>query len=387
MAKKQSPSKKNILMLHGSSDLYGASKIFLESVRTLMHADYGVIVVLSEEGPLVQELQSLGTTVHIHKLGILRRKYFNPPGLLNRIKTILKAKTYLETLMVQNNITHIYSNTSAVLVGAFLKRKNEVRHIWHLHEILVSPRWFVKTIGKIVNRNADKVVVVSQAVWDNWKEKVDKSKMVLVHNGIDYRPYLETKTDIRNQISGIDRKVLIGMIGRINHWKGQDYFLEIAQKLVQQHDNIHFVIVGDAYPGTEILVAEMKEKIEKTGLQPHVSYLGFRKDIPEILKTLDIFVLPSILPDPFPTVILEAMASGKPVVATAHGGANEMVLEGETGFLIPWDDAESAAATISALVNDEVLRKEMGDKGRSRVLKKFSPEAFQKKFISLFENE
>lgn len=386
MAENHSPTEKNILMLHGSSDLYGASKIFLESVRALKHAGFGVLVVLSEDGPLVEELKKLNAEVHIHKLGILRRKYFNPSGLLNRFKTILRAKAFLEKLMSEERITHIYSNTSAVLVGAFLIRKKDVRHIWHLHEILLSPGWFVWVMGKIINRNADKVVVVSLAVWDNWKGKVEESKLVLVHNGIDYQPYLKTKTDVRNEIPNIGQKILIGMIGRINPWKGQGYFLDIARLLVSQHDNVHFVIVGDAYPGTEHLVDEMKEKIQKTGLQDQVSYLGFRKDIPEILKALDIFVLPSILPDPFPTVILEAMASGKPVVATAQGGANEMILEGETGLLISWDDAESASASISALVKNEVLRKEMGKNGRSRVLEKFSPEAFQRNFIRLFEN-
>jgi glycosyltransferase involved in cell wall biosynthesis len=130
----------------------------------------------------------------------------------------------------------------------------------------------------------------------------------------------------------------------------------------------------------------MEEKIKNSGLQTHVSYLGFRRDIPEILQALDIFVLPSILPDPFPTVILEAMASGKPVVATAQGGAKEMIVKGETGFLIPWDNAGSASEAISDLVNKKEMREKMGEKGRSRVLEKFSPEAFQRNFIRLFEN-
>jgi glycosyltransferase involved in cell wall biosynthesis len=387
MKKKDYPHGKNILMLHGSSDLYGASKIFLESVRALKLAGFGVVIVLSEDGPLVEELKSLQATIYIYKLGILRRKYFNAAGLFNRLKTTLKAKAFLEKLMINNHITHVYSNTSAVLVGAFLGRKKGVRHIWHLHEILFSPRWFVRRMGKIINRNADQVVVVSQAVWDNWKDKIDKSKMVLLHNGIDYRPYLETKTNIRNEIPGSEGKILIGMIGRINPWKGQGYFLDIAKILNQKFENLHFVVVGDAFPGTEQLVTEMQEKIEASGMQSHVTYLGFRRDIPEILNSLDIFVLPSTLPDPFPTVILEAMASGKPVAATAHGGANEMILEGETGFLIPWDDAEAAARKISLLIESEALRKEMGEKGKSRVLKEFSPEAFQNKFLRLFENE
>lgn len=373
-------------MLHGSSDLYGASKIFLESVRSLKHEGFGVVVVLSEDGPLVKELQSLGTIIHIHKLGILRRKYFSPTGLINRIKTILKAKSFLEELMTKYPISHVYSNTSAVLVGAFLVRKIGVKHVWHLHEILLSPSWFVWMMGKIINRNSDKVVVVSQAVWDNWKRQIDESKLVLVYNGINYQPYLKNKADFRAENAGLENKVLLGMIGRVNHWKGQGYFLDIANILVKHHDNVHFILVGDAFPGTEYLVHEMNQKIENLDLKSYVSYLGFRNDIPEILRAVDIFVLPSILPDPFPTVILEAMASGKPVIATAHGGAKEMILAGETGILIPWDNSELAAEAISGLITNKELREKMGEKGQTRVLEKFSPEVYQKNFTSLFEH-
>jgi len=386
MAIDKSNSGQKILMLHGSSDLYGASKIFVAAVTALQNSGFGVLVVLSEDGPLVDELQKMHAEVFIQKLGILRRKYFNPAGLVNRIKTIWRAKNFLEGLIKNHQISHIYSNTSAVLVGAFLSRKGGIKHIWHLHEILSNPKWLKKAIGKIIDRNADKVVVVSQAVWDNWENVIAPSKMKLLYNGIDYQPYLEVKTDIKNEMPGSEGKVLIGMIGRINHWKGQGYFLDIAELLVQKSKNVHFLMVGDAFPGSEHLVKEMLGKIKKMGLENQVTYLGFRKDIPQILKSLDVFVLPSILPDPFPTVILEAMASEKPVVATDHGGAQEMIQEGQTGFLIPWNNAAKGADAVSILVQNEKLRNKMGLNGRKRVLEKFSPKEFEAKFISLFEH-
>ncbi len=373
-----------ILMLHGSSDLYGASKIFLNSIAALREAGHQVTVVLSEDGPLAKELESLGIDLHLHKLGILRRKYFNLPGLLNRVKTIWKAKKFLEKLITEKQITHLYSNTSAVLVGAFVAKKRDIRHIWHLHEILVGPQWFVSLMGMLINRYADLVVVVSQAVWDNWKSKVSESKMHLLYNGIDYSPYLLQSTDIRNEIPEADGKILIGMIGRVNHWKGQPYFLDMAKVLIQEYQNIHFLIVGDAYPGTEVYITDMLEKIESLGLQRHITYLGYREDIPAILKSLDIFVLPSILPDPLPTVILEAMASSKPVIATQHGGACEMIIHDETGYLIPWDNAEVGAQFIGKLIADKNKREEMGEKGKVRVLEKFSSDTYQTKFIKLF---
>lgn len=375
-----------ILMLHGSSDLYGASKIFLNSIAALQKSGHQVTVVLSEDGPLAKELLALGVDLHLQKLGILRRKYFNLPGLFNRIKTIWKAKIFLDRLIFEKEITHLYSNTSAVLVGAFAAKKGRIRHIWHLHEILVGPKWFADLLGNVINKYADVVIVVSQAVWDNWKSKVSESKMLLLYNGIDYSPYLLQSKDIRNEIPKAKDKILIGMIGRINHWKGQPYFLDMVKVLVEEHQDIHFLIVGDAFPGTEHFVTEMLKKIEILGLQQHVTYLGYREDIPAILKSLDIFVLPSILPDPLPTVILEAMASAKPVVATHHGGACEMIIQNETGFLIPWDNAEVGAQCIGKLIIDKNKREEMGVKGKERVLKKFSPEAYQTEFIKLFED-
>jgi glycosyltransferase involved in cell wall biosynthesis len=113
-----------------------------------------------------------------------------------------------------------------------------------------------------------------------------------------------------------------------------------------------------------------------------VFYLGFREDIPEVMASLDIFVLPSVLPDSFPTVILEAMAAGKPVVATRSGGASEMVLEGETGFLIPTRNVEEGFLALEKLIQDQSLREQMGERGRIRVLKTYSLEAFEQKIIN-----
>ncbi len=370
---------KKVLMLHGSSDLYGASKIFLESVLALKQNDIEVLVVLSEDGPLVDLLTSKGINVQLFKLGILRRKYFNPSGLLNRIKAILKAKKKLEAIIATEGITHLYSNTSAVLVGAFIKRSPKVIHIWHLHEILLQPLWFVKALGYLIRKKADQVIVVSQAVKDHWQQYILPNKINLVYNGIPYEPYLTAKA--ADLLIGKD-KLLIGMIGRVNHWKGQDYFIDIAKELLRNNKSIHFILAGDAFPGTEHMVGDLIVRIDQENLSENVTYLGFRNDIPELLQCLDIFVLPSILPDPFPTVILEAMAAAKPVVATQHGGACEMVLDSETGYLIPWDDVNASAKVIQRLIDNAEIRLEMGEKGRNRVLNTFSKEAFRQNFLA-----
>lgn len=375
-----------ILMLHSSSDLYGASKMFLLSIISLKNKGLQPVVVLSDEGPLVEAIQKLDIEVHIQKLGILRRKYFNLSGLINRIKTISAAKRYLSTLVKEKKIGLIYSNTSAVLVGGWVAKKSCIPHITHLHEIIQSPNWLRMFLGKIINKNSNKVIVVSQAVKNNWIDQIESEKITLVYNGIDFQYYQQVRDDIVDELPEVTPGTLfIGMIARINHWKGQNYFIEIAQLLSRDFDNLHFVIVGDAFPGTEYFIDELNDTISKSGIKEKISYLGYRKDIAEVLNTLDIFVLPSILPDPLPTTVLEAMASGKPVIATIHGGALEMVINGETGFLIPHDNAKLAAEAIQKMVDNPTLRLAMGRRGRERVVEKFSLDLYMENFGKLIK--
>ena len=373
-----------ILMLHSSSDMYGASKIFLISILLLRDAGHEVSVVLSEEGALAEAIRKEGVEVNIIRLGILRRKYFNPSGLLNRLKVIRHAHRKLVELARKRQITHLYSNTTAVLVGAWVARDLNIFHTWHIHEIIAKPKWLAWVLGKIVGKYADSIIVVSQAVRDFWSQFTTNKDLKVIYNGLDYSSYMDPEASLRKELSIPDDYLLVGMIGRISPWKGQGYFLDIAKQLIQAHPKLAFVMAGDAFPGSEQLVTEMQQKIKSLGLEKQVYTLGFRTDVPEILASLDIFVLPSILPDPLPTVILEAMASGKPVVATAHGGASEMVESNHTGYLIPWDDASKAAEIILPLIKGDELRKDMGSKGRERVLEHFSLEAFRRNIGECF---
>jgi glycosyltransferase involved in cell wall biosynthesis len=372
-------------MLHGSSDLYGASRIFLISARSLKEEGHKVFVALSGEGPLSDALMGCDIPVKIIRLGVIRRKYFSPVGVINRFRTIRNAVKRLDEWIDREQMDTIYSNTAAIWTGAWLAKKNKLSHIWHLHEIISSPVWFAKFMGKLVNRYADKVIVVSQAVYDNWSPQVANSKLIRIYNGIDYENYTATPPSLREELKIPANTCVIGMIGRVNPWKGQTYFLEIANYLNKNFLDLLFILAGDAFPGEEYLYEVIRGKIKSYQLEEKVVNLGFREDVPRLLSTIDIFVLPSILPDPFPTVILEAMAGGKAVVATQHGGAVEMLDKGNAGILIPWDDPETAASQVSKLIEDHSRRKELGVKAKNRVLNHFSLTSFKKNLNRVLE--
>lgn len=375
---------RRILMLHGSSDLYGASKIFLITAVSLKEKGHVPYVVLSEEGPLVGALEKEGIKVSLVRLGIIRRKYFNLPGIFNRVRVMNRAVKALSRLVEDEKITDVYSNTAAVWVGALVSGKKRLRHFWHLHEIIVRPSWFSWLIGNMINRSADKVIVVSAAVKDHWGKYIHPQKLELVYNGIDYAPYLGPGGDLRAEL-GIDRDAcVVGMIGRVNSWKGHQYFLEISEELNKKFLNLQFILAGDAFPGEEHLYEGLVKKILEKKFKNRVFNLGFRSDVSSVLATLDIFVLPSTLPDPFPTVVLEAMAAGKPVVATEHGGALEMIEDYQTGILIPWDSAKTAAGRMDILFEDKNKRIRMGEMGRKKVLENFSLTSFKENINRVF---
>jgi glycosyltransferase involved in cell wall biosynthesis len=373
-----------ILLLHSSSDVYGASKIFLGTVQLLKKRNHDVWVVLSEDGPLVKKLASAGATVLMVRLGILRRKYFNPRGIINRIATLLRARKQLQELIRKEKIELVYSNTTGVLAGAFAARNCGVRHIWHVHEIIENPFWLKQLLGHLMNRYAVGIIAVSEAVKQSWESVLPAERITVIQNGIDYSPYLEHEHTLTKELQLPTAAIVIGMVGRVHYWKGQSYFLKLAGQLHQKHPSLHFLLAGDAYPGYEYLYQEMQTQIETLQLSDVVHNLGFREDIPAVMQTIDLLLLPSQQPDPFPTVILEAMASAKPVIATQFGGAVEMIDAGITGDLMPADQVDTAVSVIESWLDKNRLQA-AGEAGRKRVLEKFSLEAWEHKMINYLE--
>lgn len=375
-----------ILLLHSSSDLYGASKIFLQTVTLLRQHGHHCVVVLSNKGSLEQALESVGAEVYIVNLGILRRKYFSITGLFNRLQKWRSATAALNALVRKHEIELVYSNTAAVLIGAWVARKNKLKHVWHIHEIIEQPKLLHQFLGWQMRKGADKLIVVSDAVAKCWEgDLLDKTNLIRIYNGIE--PIIQPVTiDYRKQLNVPDDAIVLGLAGRIHVIKGQPYFLEIAHALKKQHNfsKLHFFIAGDPYPGQEYLLDQMFALIRAYNLEASVHYLGQVDAMSNFYTAIDLLVVASIQPDSLPTVILEAMQYGIPVAATAQGGALEMVQENETGIFIPLDNAVIAAEKINTILPASV-RQQMGAAGKERVATYFSQAAFEKNITAVFE--
>ena len=376
-----------ILFLHSSSDLYGASKILIAVTGLCKKQGHEVTVVLSEPGPLITKLTDAGITVVQLPLGVLRRKYINPWGILNRLIVSFKAYFLLKKLCSDQQIELIYSNTTGVIICGFVSQALGIRHIWHVHEIIASPNLFFRLLRWILNRNGNEILVVSEAVKNHWRKKVAVEKIKVLYNGVDYELFEDNTSTFRKELGIADNAVVMGMMGRVHFWKGQDYFLKIAGRLYQSFPNLQFVLVGDPFPGYEYLYQDMDAIIQQFQMAHNVHIVGYREDISNIFHAFDIFVLPSQLPDPAPAVVTEAMSAGIAVVVTEQGGAVEMIVNQESGLLIPLHDAEKAAAIISSLVTDAALRNQLGKQAKDRIIQHFSRSVFNKAIIQMIEKQ
>jgi glycosyltransferase involved in cell wall biosynthesis len=176
------------------------------------------------------------------------------------------------------------------------------------------------------------------------------------------------------------------MAARIHFWKGQSYFVNIARALLQleQSKPLYFLIAGDPFPGYEYLLDELEQSLKEHSLTNRVYYIGLVKEMDLFYKSIDLLILPSQQPDPLPTVVLEAMQFGLPIVATAQGGALEMIVENETGIFITLNNVPEAVDKINALLNSTKWS-ELGAAGKQRAATHFSAANFEKNILSVFE--
>ncbi len=378
---------KNILYLHAGAEMYGADKILLELVTGLDKSKFHPIVVLPNDGILKDKLIENGIETYVVHYPILRRKYFNLKGIINYGLNYFGKSNEIVKFLKNKRIDIIHANTTAVLEGIYLKKKLKCKLVWHVHEIILKPAIINKTISYLIGKYADKCVAVSKAVKKHLIDSkfIDEDKVEVIYNGVDterFNPNVENKY-LYKEWNIPDEAIKVGMIGRVNAWKGQNDFLDAAEELLKKYSNLYIFIVGSAFAGEEWRVDELKKKIADSKNKDRIIFSEFRTDTPEIHSFFDVLVLPSTNPDPLPTVVLEAMGCGTTVVGYNHGGVTEMVINGETGLLAEVKNSKDLGKKIQQVLESDY--KLMGQKARDRAVKNFSEYSFINNFSKVYD--
>lgn len=387
---------RKILYIHPSNELYGADRSLLRLVTTLDPTQFQPVVAVAndiayEEGLLTAELAKVRIPSQKLKLGVLRRRYFTPLGMVQFSYQTLQTAVSLATFCRRQQISLIHSNSSAVISGGLAAKLARIPHVWHIREIIEQPPLLNRFIATNLALFATKVIAVSTPTKDNLLESRPslQNKIHVIHNGIDIEKFSHVSPTARQTIRTSwdipSDKLVIGMVGRISSWKGQTFLLNAMQIVIQTNPNAHLVFVGGNVPGEEWRLQELQQKIVDMNLAQQVHLQPFSLGIPQILAGFDIFALPSTKPDPFPTVILEAMAAGKPIVATAHGGPIEQIEHGVSGLLVSPTNPQEMANALQHLLTDTHARQNMGQAAQKRAQQYFTTERYAANIVQLYQ--
>lgn len=270
---------------------------------------------------------------------------------------------------INPDIIHANTRVANILAGILYRLQllpSGARLVNHVRDKDPLPGWKFKFIGA-----ADQLIANSYRVKDFLvKGGVPEEKIEVIYNGVDLSRFnpakIESKTRPRRR-----HDLVITTVGQIYPRKGFKYLINAMREVVKKFPKVQLQIVGEDPTKDQRNRRMLKRRVEQLGLGEKVSFLGYRRDIPKILAQTDVFVLPS-LEEPFGRVIVEAMAMELPVVATRVGGIPEIVVAGETGFLVEPGDSNALSQKIIQLLQDADLRMKMGKRGRERVEENFS---------------
>ena len=328
----------------------GLERVVLHLASGMVRRGHQVtICCYDKRGELARAAEEDGAAVDL-----LPRKLGLDLGYVPRLAWWLRQRG-VDVLHMHNETALFYGTTAGILakVGCLIYTEHD-----GVFPRSLRARW----ANRILVRRLGQAVAVSQAVKDLWchSDGIDPVRVVVVPNGV---PDIASPSGRDRSRSGDE--VRIGCVSRLSREKGVDVLMEAFRRVASAHSGARLVLVGD---GLERAALEAMSR--QFGLDARVQFLGMRDDVPEILRDVDVFVLPSRT-EGLPMALLEAMAAGLPIVATAVGGVPEAIRDEEAGLLVPPENPDAMARAILRLASDEALRKRLAGGARKTFLARY----------------
>ncbi len=335
-------------------------------------------VLLFKDGPLRDRLEKAEVKVSIAQASETMLN-LRTSGGLNSLTTVPELWNIAGHMTQEaKGYDLILANSQkAFVTAAIATLRGSPPVLWYLHDILTAKHF--SRINRMVavflaNRFAAKVLVNSQATGKAFVAAGGKEELLeVVYNGFESQKFdivaIQDIETIRSQL-GIGNAPLIGLFSRLSYWKGQHILLDAIKELPQ----VHVILVGEALFGEQEYVFKLKTLAAMPELAGRVHWLGFRDDIPALMKACDIVAHTSTEPEPFGRVIVEGQLAQKPVIATAAGGALELIEDGINGYLFPPGDAIALRRLIQKLISDRSLAETIAQQGYINAKTNFSLE-------------
>jgi glycosyltransferase involved in cell wall biosynthesis len=383
---------RRILYVEGNTDgtVGGSYFSLLHLVSRLDRSRFQPVVVFSTENELISRFLSADVEVIVRKplapVVFGWRAARLVAKLANFLLGLVVEPMRLMALLRRERVVLVHLNNGIIknhpwMVAAWLARIPCVNH-----ERGINPGFLLR--ARLLARTLDAVICISGAVHRSLLANgLSNLPMVTIHNGLDVAEMRLTRLpgEIRNEL-GLDHECrLIGMIGHIRAWKGQEIVVEAMASLRDDFPDLVCLFIGDVSPEERGYQVKLTKQIVAMGLSGRVLFTGHRPDVANYINALEIQVHASIAPEPFGRVLLEAMALAKPVVASGDGAVPEIVVDELTGLLFEPGNPNSLASCLRRLLLNRDEAMAMGREGRRRLEESFSIEQSALQVEELYE--
>jgi len=378
-----------VLYLDHTAQLSGGELALARLLGALDRTRVEPVVVLAEDGPLRELLRRQSIDTHVipldEKLRNVRKDSLGVAGFAGQVRSLGRIWRYarqLSRFAREQRADLIYSNSlKSDFYGALAARMSGLPIIWHVRDRIehgylpLAAVWLVRLLARHLP-----ICVVANSASTLQALRLGSAKHTAVIASGLTREHIERCAAPR-RANPVPR---IGIVGRVAPWKGQDVFLEAAALLVRTGADARFLIVGSAMFGEETFERGLRQLAASLGIAGQVEFLGF-SDVPAILRSLDVLVHASRIPEPFGQVIIEGLAAELPVVATDGGGAREIIQSGTTGLLVPMGDARALADALCRLLAQPEWARSLAAAGRRYALEHFTVERSARQSEALYE--
>jgi len=339
----------------------------LENIdRNLFHP---TIMCFYKTGEFFFEIQKLNIDIEVFPIS---NSLINTTG----IRSLMKASAFLKNNDIQMLHTLAdWGNYFGVFAGKLAGVKTIIASQRNMGHLMVKKRYYFTS--KIIYKYVTNGIIVNAGSIKKYLIKefhIHPEKIEVIHNGIAFN-----RTSVnKNKLEAASENITGGFIGRFHPVKGFSLLIDVANNVIKEYPNIVFLIIGT---GSES--RELKYKIKNYGIMKNFNFVGNQKDIQFYISKMDFIILPS-KSEGFPNVVLEAMASHKPVVATRVGGVPEVVVHGKTGFIIEPGNVSAMTISIKKLCEDEGLRNKMGRAAFTHAKNQFGIEKMMDKHLKYY---
>lgn len=373
------------LFVSHDQSMYGAQQSLLTLISSIDRSVCEPFLLIPKKGPLGAKASDAGIPVFVERLvhwvpgawvkgsrrGYLKHNFRFFGSLAQRSLAIRR-------LVAEQGIDLVYTNTVTCVEGAIAAKWARKPHIWHIRESIPGNSELVSLLPfdmhcSAISALSKAVVFCSRALADNYPRLADKANVV--HNGFRFPPLRDRKSaraEMTAKLALDPGAKFVAIVGALHPRKDLHTFVDAAARVDGRVGNVVFLVAGT---GSEQYTDSVRRRIGELRLERKVKLLGWRDDVDDMLAGIDVLVISSEQ-ESFGRTMVEALAMETPVVSTRCGGPEEVLVDGDTGFLVPVKDPRALSEAIVKVLKDEELARRVGLRGREHMSANFTVERY-----------